>query len=52
MHGTPPTPSAAQGLLRDKLELEKVDAGEGKTRYTIKPLDGELPFDKVRAWVL
>ena len=43
-----PAPGAPlpQGtLLKDKLELVKIKC-DGKTRYTIKPLEGELSFDK------
>ncbi|KAK9815690.1 hypothetical protein WJX72_008170 [[Myrmecia] bisecta] len=34
-----------KGLLKDQLELVKV-GGNGKSRYTIKPLEGQLAFDK------
>jgi hypothetical protein len=33
-------------LLKDQLELVKVAAPEGGSRYTIKPLASELSFDK------
>ena len=33
-------------LLKDQLELVKVRSSTGATRYTIKPLDAELTFDK------
>ena len=36
-------------LLKDQLEVVKVPAadGVGRPRYTIKPIEDELPFDKV-----
>jgi hypothetical protein len=38
-----------QGLLKDALEVVKVvPPGGGRPRYTIRQLDEELPFDKVR----
>lgn len=33
-------------LLKDALELVKVKQSDGTSRYTIKPLDAELSFDK------
>jgi hypothetical protein len=44
-------PKTQQGhLLKDQLEVVKVPAanGVGRPRYTIKPIEDELPFDKVR----
>ncbi len=42
------TPPAQQGLLKDKLQLVRVDSPENKhARYTIKRLPDKLPFDKV-----
>ena len=35
-----------QGLLRDVLELVKAHGSNGKTRYSIKPLEEKLSFDK------
>eukprot|EP00775_Hariotina_reticulata_P011482 gene11482-11626_t len=35
-----------QGLLKEKLELDKVKTKDGKTRVTLKPIDDELTFDK------
>jgi hypothetical protein len=38
---------AAQGhLLKDQLEVVKVQT-EGRTRYSIKPIEDQLTFDKV-----
>ena len=36
-------------LLKDQLEVVKVPPadGVGRPRYTIKPIEDELPFDKV-----
>ena len=42
----PRLPLLAQGLLRDALDVVKVKGPDGKTRFTIKPLDSELSFDK------
>ena len=39
--------SAAQGLLKEQLEVVKYKTEAGVLRYTIRPLDVELPFDKV-----
>ena len=36
----------AQGLLRDVLEVVKAHGTNGKTRYSIKPLEEKLSFDK------
>lgn len=43
--------SLLQPLLKDALEIVEVRSG-GHTRYTIKSLEEQLPFDKVRwcAW--
>eukprot|EP00878_Enallax_costatus_P012472 GHUV01013025.1.p1 GENE.GHUV01013025.1~~GHUV01013025.1.p1 ORF type:complete len:216 (+),score=29.41 GHUV01013025.1:259-906(+) len=35
-----------KGLLKEKLELEKVKTKDGRTRVTLKPIDDELTFDK------
>lgn len=35
-------------LLKEKLELEKVKTKTGQTRYTIKPIEDHLTFDKAR----
>lgn len=35
-----------QGLLKDQLELVKVQV-DGRTRYSIKPIEEQLSFDKV-----
>ena len=43
--------SAAQGLLKEQLEVVKYKTEAGVLRYTIRPLDVELPFDKVTSWV-
>ena len=40
-----------QGLLKEQLEVVKYKTEAGVLRYTIRPLDVELPFDKVRCWV-
>ena len=50
---SPPRPPSSsthhQGLLKDALEVVKiVPPGGGRPRYTIRQLDEELPFDKVR----
>ena len=37
---------ALQPLLKDALEVVEVRS-DGPTRYTIKPLEDSLPFDKV-----
>ncbi|EFJ49038.1 hypothetical protein VOLCADRAFT_59885 [Volvox carteri f. nagariensis] len=37
---------AAQGLLKEQLELVKVKLDDGRTRYTIKPIEETLTFDK------
>ena len=34
------------GLLKDALELVKAQNGNGRTRYTIKPMEEKLSFDK------
>ena len=34
------------GLLKDALELVKAQNGSGRTRYTIKPMEEKLSFDK------
>lgn len=39
--------SQRQGLLKEKLELEKIKTKDGRTRVTLKPIDDELTFDKV-----
>lgn len=39
--------SPLQPLLKDALEIVEVKSG-GHSRYTIKPLEEQLPFDKVR----
>ncbi len=36
-----------QGLLKEQLEVVKYKTEAGVLRYTIRPLDVELPFDKV-----
>eukprot|EP00879_Flechtneria_rotunda_P021400 GHRR01022557.1.p1 GENE.GHRR01022557.1~~GHRR01022557.1.p1 ORF type:complete len:361 (+),score=111.23 GHRR01022557.1:194-1276(+) len=36
----------SKGLLKEKLELEKIKTKDGKTRVTLKPIDDELTFDK------
>ena len=40
--------SPKQGLLKEQLEVVKYKTEAGVLRYTIRPLDVELPFDKVR----
>ena len=37
-----------QGLLKEQLELEKFKTKNGRVRFTVKPIDDTLPFDKVR----
>lgn len=44
--GAPSSPLAVQGLLRDALDVVKVKGPDGKTRFSIKPLESELSFDK------
>lgn len=39
-----------QGLLKDQLELAKQTQQNGKTRWTIKPMEEQLSFDKVSFW--
>ena len=39
-----------QGLLKDQLELAKQTQQNGKTRWTIKPMEEQLSFDKVSIW--
>ena len=36
-------------LLKDQLEVVKVQV-DGRTRYSIKPIEGQLTFDKVCQW--
>jgi hypothetical protein len=36
-----------QGLLKEKLELERVKAKDGRSRVTLKPIEDQLTFDKV-----
>jgi hypothetical protein len=36
-----------QGLLKEKLELERIKAPDGRSRVTLKPIDDQLTFDKV-----
>jgi hypothetical protein len=36
-----------QGLLKEKLELVKVKAKDGRSRVTLKPIEDQLTFDKV-----
>jgi hypothetical protein len=43
-----PCIATVQGLLKEKLELDKVKTKDGKTRVTLKPIDDELTFDKAR----
>jgi len=38
---------AQKALLKEKLELEKSMTSDGKRKYTIKPFEEALPFDKV-----
>jgi hypothetical protein len=45
VHATPPHPS--QGLLKEKLQLEKVKTEDGRVRWTVAPIDEQLSFDKV-----
>lgn len=40
-------PHILQGLLKEKLELEKVKKKDGRTRVTLKPIEDQLTFDKV-----
>lgn len=40
-------PFFLQGLLKEKLELERVKTKDGRTRVTLKPIDDQLTFDKV-----
>ncbi len=37
-----------QGLLKEQLELLKVKLADGRTRYSIRPIEETLSFDKVR----
>jgi hypothetical protein len=41
------TVNSLQGLLKEKLELEKVKTKDGRTRVTLKPIPDDLTFDKV-----
>lgn len=36
------------GLLKDQLQMVKVTA-DGRSRYSIKPIEEQLSFDKARA---
>lgn len=47
-----PVTSVLQGLLKEKLELEKVKTKDGRTRVTLKPIEDQLTFDKVIAHTL
>lgn len=38
--------SVQGGLLKDSLELVKLKSNNGRSRYTIKPLEEKLSFDK------
>lgn len=44
--GVPEGPSKRKGLLKEQLELEKLKAKNGRMRFTVKPIDETLPFDK------
>uniref|UniRef100_A0A383VV85 CYTH domain-containing protein n=1 Tax=Tetradesmus obliquus TaxID=3088 RepID=A0A383VV85_TETOB len=39
-------PAKSRGLLKEKLELEKVKTKDGRTRVTLKPIPDDLTFDK------
>lgn len=39
-------PQRSKGLLKEKLELEKVKKKDGRTRVTLKPIEDQLTFDK------
>eukprot|EP00882_Tetradesmus_deserticola_P011951 GHRQ01012648.1.p1 GENE.GHRQ01012648.1~~GHRQ01012648.1.p1 ORF type:complete len:455 (+),score=199.18 GHRQ01012648.1:129-1493(+) len=39
-------PAKNRGLLKEKLELEKVKMKDGRTRVTLKPIPDDLTFDK------
>ncbi|KAI8104527.1 hypothetical protein M9434_003082 [Picochlorum sp. BPE23] len=49
-HGSPTRGSNKQHrrghLLKDQLELVKIKSSDGSSRYSIKPLPSEVPFDK------
>ena len=47
MHAANVCEFASQGLLKDQLQLQRMQTQGGRTRYTIKPLDEMLSFDKV-----
>lgn len=47
-HGAHPHDPRPQGLLKEKLQLEKARAPDGSTRWTIAAIDEQLSFDKVR----
>lgn len=38
-----------QSLLKEKLELERVKTKDGQVRWTLRPIEDQLTFDKVRA---
>jgi hypothetical protein len=38
-----------QGLLKEQLELEKIKSKDGRVRFTLKPIEDQLTFDKVGA---
>jgi hypothetical protein len=37
-----------QTLLKEKLELERIKTKDGRSRWTIKPIEDQLTFDKAR----
>jgi hypothetical protein len=37
-----------QSLLKEKLELERVKSKDGQVRWTLRPIEDQLTFDKVR----
>lgn len=45
---SPPGRLRRQGLLKEKLQLEKFKAPDGRLRWTVAPIDEQLSFDKVR----
>lgn len=48
-HETSHHPTPKGHLLKDQLEVVKLTPPDGgRPRYTIKPLEDELPFDKVQ----
>ena len=44
--GAPPSAAASRGLLKERLELERVRTADGRPRYTLRAIPDSLPFDK------